>query len=193
MRKVLKLNRGWIPVDTCDPENAFKLLVKGNALALDDDLVQYTFDEWIVNKCKNTTSIDENMNTVSLEIPLMPIIVLKYYEKLNRVTVSPTKENIWKRDGMQCGYCLKTLNLNEVTRDHIHPKSKDGDNDWTNIISSCSQCNTKKADIELRHLPEMELKLRATRPNPTSVLYRMKPDEVQNMPEIWKKFFVEFK
>ena len=36
-----------------------------------------------------------------------------------------------------------------LTRDHLVPISRGGSNDWTNVVTACSPCNTRKAN----HLP----------------------------------------
>jgi hypothetical protein len=37
-----------------------------------------------------------------------------------------------------------------LTRDHLVPLSRGGTNDWTNVITACSPCNTRKGN----RLPE---------------------------------------
>lgn len=65
----------------------------------------------------------------------------------------PTKSMIYLRDGNKCQYCSSTKNL---TIDHVIPKSRGGTDDWSNLVISCSSCNTKKAN---RHLEQTGMKL----------------------------------
>ena len=37
-----------------------------------------------------------------------------------------------------------------LTRDHLLPLSRGGTNDWTNVVTACSSCNTRKGNA----LPE---------------------------------------
>ena len=53
----------------------------------------------------------------------------------------PTRNLIMKRDGYKCLYCGATENL---TIDHIHPSSRGGNNEWTNLATCCGSCNVKK-------------------------------------------------
>jgi len=39
----------------------------------------------------------------------------------------------------------------------------------------------------------MELSIEPFIPNRTSILYQLNAQEIENMPEFWKHFFVEFK
>lgn len=196
MNYVLELNNAWMPYAVTTSRNAFKLMVKGSAVAIAQDelgnYLTYTFDEWVEFKCDDD-NFDSTMNTVRLEIPVPQVIISKKCSRIPKIPVPLTLENIWKRDGGRCGYCLTKLKLGEATRDHIYPQSLGGMGDWTNLVTSCKACNNFKADTILDELPEMELQYEVKRPNPTSIIYHMKPDIIETMPEFWKHFFVEFK
>lgn len=56
---------------------------------------------------------------------------------------------IFMRDGCRCAYCGEYFNVDELTKDHITPKSQGGKNTWQNLISACKPCNSKKADRSL--------------------------------------------
>jgi 5-methylcytosine-specific restriction endonuclease McrA len=54
---------------------------------------------------------------------------------------------IYIRDGFTCAYC--GLNLNEsapqdVTLDHLTPRSQGGSNDATNLVTACRCCNSAR-------------------------------------------------
>ena len=68
----------------------------------------------------------------------------------------PTKSMIYLRDGYKCCYCGRTKNL---TLDHVLARSRGGEFSWTNIVTSCSSCNTKKAN---RPLEQTGMKLLKT-------------------------------
>lgn len=198
-KKVLTLNRALIPVDFKSPREAFRIACKGNAFFFDTNWMRYSLTEWIYEhmyKKNGGLALDEftdGMNTVKYEIPIPPVLVLEYYEQIIPRSINVTKENIWKRDGAACAYCRKPIKLNEVTLDHIFPKSKGGDKGWLNIVASCQKCNCKKSDELLHNIHDMELSIKPFIPNRTSILYSLNADEIENMPEFWKHFFVEFK
>ena len=64
----------------------------------------------------------------------------------------PTKElpfsrtNIFKRDKYTCQYCGKHLEKDELTIDHVFPKSRMGPDIWENLVTCCKECNQKKAN-----------------------------------------------
>lgn len=63
------------------------------------------------------------------------------YQKI--VDDKPTRNLIYKRDNYTCGYCGCKQNL---TIDHILPRSRGGEDTWENLVTSCSKCNTKKGN-----------------------------------------------
>jgi 5-methylcytosine-specific restriction endonuclease McrA len=65
-----------------------------------------------------------------------------------------TNTFLFARDGYRCQYCGRhqiQLKFREcLTRDHLVPLSRGGTNDWANVVSACSTCNTRKGN----RLPE---------------------------------------
>jgi len=69
---------------------------------------------------------------------------------MNRKTISKkTRFEVFKRDSFTCQYCGNSAPNVLLEVDHIKPVSKDGDNDITNLITSCWDCNRGKAAREL--------------------------------------------
>lgn len=60
-----------------------------------------------------------------------------------------TRFEIFKRDSFTCQYCGKSAPDVILHVDHIMPISKGGDDDITNLITSCESCNQGKKDILL--------------------------------------------
>jgi hypothetical protein len=56
---------------------------------------------------------------------------------------------VFKRDSFTCQYCGKSAPGVILEVDHIKPVSKDGDNEITNLITACKDCNAGKSDREL--------------------------------------------
>lgn len=56
---------------------------------------------------------------------------------------------VFKRDSFTCQYCGQSAPQVILEVDHIIPVSKGGDNDLTNLITSCRDCNRGKSNIEL--------------------------------------------
>ena len=71
-----------------------------------------------------------------------------------------TNKTLFRRDHNLCAYCNTTYPSYKLTRDHIHPTSKGGRNNWMNVVTSCSPCNKIKDDnmlvdtsMELSYIP----------------------------------------
>ena len=46
-----------------------------------------------------------------------------------------------------CPYCLKQVPWNQLSIDHIQPKSRDGLSASTNLVWTCRTCNQMKGDL----------------------------------------------
>lgn len=68
----------------------------------------------------------------------------------NRVPL--TNRTLFRRDQQVCGYCGEKFGSKELTRDHIHPVSKGGPNNWMNVVTACAPCNKRKSDLLLDNI-----------------------------------------
>lgn len=68
--------------------------------------------------------------------------------KLGRVVL--TNKTLFGRDRHVCAYCAGTFTSNLLSRDHIVPVSKGGENKWTNVVTACRSCNSRKSDKTLK-------------------------------------------
>tara|TARA_B100000029_G_C17381363_1_gene889857 strand:- start:372 stop:971 length:600 start_codon:yes stop_codon:yes gene_type:complete len=92
----------------------------------------------------------------SLEFKLPSVISLKDYIPLPD-KVAFTRFNVFLRDKFICQYCIKSFRVEELTFDHVIPRSKGGKTIWENVVTSCRICNTLKGN---RTLKKMGLKLK---------------------------------
>ncbi len=76
-----------------------------------------------------------------------------------------SNRTLFRRDSNMCAYCGRLFSFDNLTRDHIMPKSRGGLDVWTNIVSCCSKCNRFKgnktpeeANLELLFLPYVPVK-----------------------------------
>jgi hypothetical protein len=73
-------------------------------------------------------------------------VVLKKYVRLPDRMYRPNRRNIFLRDNYTCAYCQRQLIAEELSIDHILPKSRGGKETWENLITSCKMCNCAKGD-----------------------------------------------
>lgn len=56
-----------------------------------------------------------------------------------------SRASVYARDNYKCGYCGIKCKAEQLTYDHVIPRSQGGQTNWTNITSCCYACNAKKA------------------------------------------------
>lgn len=54
-------------------------------------------------------------------------------------------QTMYKDQNGLCAYCESSLNLRYEV-DHMHPVSRGGSNDWTNLALTCQNCNRRKSN-----------------------------------------------
>jgi len=145
MSDTLVLNKSYIPVHIATWQKVMGLLYKDHAHALDDDYIVYSFDDWVKNTYKFGKRY-RRIKTVRYEVAVPDIIVLTKYNRLPIQEVKFTRQSIYQRDKNTCQYCGKKFKREELTRDHVIPKSQGGKNTWNNLVTACTDCNAKKAN-----------------------------------------------
>ena len=86
-----------------------------------------------------------------IELPFPTVIrLVRFVHVPHRFRRQVTNTFLFARDEYTCQYCgrhrgqLKGRQF--LTRDHILPLSRGGDNTWQNLVASCSPCNNRKGD-----------------------------------------------
>lgn len=104
------------------------------------------------------------------------------------ITVS--RRNVMLRDRNECQYCGTGQNL---TIDHVIPKSKGGTWDWMNLVTACNVCNGKKGEKSLKQL-KWKLRSQPRVPNPYELGVLLGMDlNVQMPPKEWTDYLFELK
>jgi 5-methylcytosine-specific restriction endonuclease McrA len=86
-----------------------------------------------------------------LTLPRPAVIrLVRFIHVPRRFRRQVTNTFLFARDRYRCQYCGRTaadLRPREsLTRDHLVPLSRGGTNDWTNVVTACSPCNTRKGN-----------------------------------------------
>jgi len=58
--------------------------------------------------------------------------------------VALNRRNIMRRDRFHCQYC--GANSDDLTTDHVIPRSLGGDESWENLVTACTKCNNRKGN-----------------------------------------------
>lgn len=85
--------------------------------------------------------------------PIPAVMKVYKYFKLHNKRVNFSRKNLFIRDNYTCQYCGDKKDINQLTYDHVIPKSnfKNTNNGnsptcWTNIVTACVSCNRKKSN-----------------------------------------------
>lgn len=81
----------------------------------------------------------------SMNMKLPSVISLKEYVSPARRPAF-TRFNVFLRDRFNCQYCGQKFPTNELTFDHVIPRSRGGRTEWENIVTACTSCNLKKGN-----------------------------------------------
>ena len=89
------------------------------------------------------------MTGLMSSITTAPIIAIKGKAAASKragKAPSLTNENLFRRDGHICGYCALHFKEDDLSRDHVVPRSRGGLDRWTNVVTACNRCNHVKDD-----------------------------------------------
>ena len=135
MGKVLVLNASYEPLNITSWRRAVVLLIKGKA-----------------------ERVEFNNTQLYLDFPLPTVIRLRHYVRVPYKEIPLTRRNILHRDSHTCQYCGYAGD--DLTLDHVIPRSRGGGDTWENIVTACVRCNVRKgsrtpneAHMNLRHNP----------------------------------------
>ncbi len=145
-QNVLVLNQDYQAIAICSVERAFVLVYLRKA-------------ELVLSR------EDRKVRSISRSFPFPSIIRLYRYVHIPYRKVALSRANIFKRDGNQCVYCGTK---NDLTVDHVIPRSMGGKDTWENLVTACQTCNTRKGN----RTPEM-CGMRFLRPpfRPSYIMY----------------------
>ena len=88
-----------------------------------------------------------------------PIIAIKGESAAAKRMNKPpalTNRELFRRDHFMCAYCGKIFKDTHLTRDHIVPRSRGGEDRWMNVVTACDTCNHRK-DAQLLQECGMQL------------------------------------
>lgn len=99
---------------------------------LDKIIVLDTYKDWHVHSAH-----------ITFEVPALAV-TKEYFNFEKRIPCS--KKNVFLRDLYKCQYCFDIFPGSELTWDHVLPRDHGGTTCWTNVVTSCKECNHTKGN-----------------------------------------------
>lgn len=147
---VLVLNRFYVAVHVVNARRGLALLYRDHAEVVhleDDQFANYDFESWrILNELQVNLKrpYEDWVRAVNFEFQVPRILRLLRYDRIPRQTLRFNRRNLFARDGYRCQYCRKSFAANQLSMDHVMPRSRGGETSWQNVVCCCLRCNVKK-------------------------------------------------
>ena len=110
---------------------------------------QETVKAVFLNRVYVVSEYERKVRSPSREMALPSVISLKAYVSMARRPAF-TRFNVFLRDRFTCQYCGAARPVEDLTFDHVVPRSRGGQTVWTNVVAACAPCNLRKG----HRLPE---------------------------------------
>jgi 5-methylcytosine-specific restriction endonuclease McrA len=139
---VLVINRNFQAVRITTARRAMRLIFTGSARVLTDEGELLGFGEWLSLPVR--AGQDDGIGIIDGALRVPRIIHLVRYGRMRRPTVRLTRRNLMLRDSYTCQYCSRRHPVRELDIDHVQPRSRGGEDSWTNLVTACQACNRRK-------------------------------------------------
>jgi 5-methylcytosine-specific restriction endonuclease McrA len=153
-QSVLVLNRHWSAVHITTARRALILLYGDHAKVVTEDFATHNFESW--RDLSRFVDTAKRICTPTFQIGIPEVIMLTQFNKFPPRQVKFSRRNIYVRDNYTCQYCGCVPPKDELTIDHVIPRSRGGKSTWENVVLACMKCNTRKGN---RLLSESNIKL----------------------------------
>ncbi len=95
-----------------------------------------------LDRVEVVSNYDQMVRSPSFEMPLPSVVALKHFVAQDRHPAF-TRFNLFLRDAFSCQYCGAGEDL---TFDHVIPRSRGGRTTWENVVTACGPCNLRKGN-----------------------------------------------
>lgn len=163
MGKVLVLNASYEPLNITSWRRAVNLLLKDKA-----------------------EQVEHNGKLIYANFHLPSVIRLRQYVNVPYKQIPLTRKNLLHRDGHTCQYCGHAGD--DLTLDHVLPKSRGGTDTWDNMVTACVRCNVHKGN-RTPNEAHMPLKQKPRRPY-SSLYFEVTKHLRSGLHQEWRKYVI---
>jgi 5-methylcytosine-specific restriction endonuclease McrA len=141
----LVLNKSWSVVNVVPVRHALTLVCRNVARIIAPETFEtHDFSSWARQAFRLEHELTIRMVCGSIRIP--EVIVLVGYDRAPQRHVPFTRRNLYRRDQYTCQYCGQKPGSENLSIDHIVPRSLGGRTTWTNCVLACIRCNIRKSN-----------------------------------------------
>ncbi len=138
----------------------------------------------VLDKVEALAHYDRNINTARRSLRLPAVVRLNRRVPWRRPRIRFNRRAVFARDNHTCQYCGARGTSRELTFDHVVPRSRGGQTNWTNIVTCCVPCNQIKGD---RTPEEADMALRV-KPFTPYWLPENNSERVAATSELWEPY-----
>jgi 5-methylcytosine-specific restriction endonuclease McrA len=131
-------------------------------------------------------SKDRTIQSASGPWPMPSVVRVLSQFKRDRIRVKFSRLNIYARDKFTCQFCGVRFASEDLTFDHVIPRSRGGKTTWENIVTACVNCNKAKAD---RTPAEAKMRLLKQPRKPAYLPAMTVKMDTQRIPNEWKPYW----
>jgi len=163
--QTLVLSQGYAPVKVVPWQRAMTLLFLGKVEVIEE--------------------YDEEVHSVHIVFKMPAVVRLLSAFKRHKKPTKFSRINIYGRDKYRCQYCGERVSLSNGTYDHVTPRSQGGTTVWSNIVTCCEPCNSRKAN---RTPEQAGMRLRNKPIQPKAVPIQMFTIRSTEAPDAWREY-----
>src|SRR5262245_1980371 len=115
----------YFPLSTMDWQTAVKNVYEGNLSVV--------------------AEYDDVVRSPSRTMRIPSVVAMRDYVPIPK-RVAFTRFNVFLRDRFNCQCCGVRFAADQLTFDHVRPRSAGGVTEWRNVVSACDPCNLRKAN-----------------------------------------------
>ena len=140
---------------------------------------------FFLGKCEVLEEYDQNIKTTGFVIKIPAVVRLVNAIRRHKKPVKFSRINIYGRDRYTCQYCGTKHSINDLTYDHVVPRSQGGKTTWVNIATCCETCNRRKAN---RTPAQAGMKLLKEPVQPTATPVLVVTVSRESVPDAWRDY-----
>jgi 5-methylcytosine-specific restriction endonuclease McrA len=161
--RTLVLDQGYLPVNVVSWQRAMSYIARDRAAVLEE------YDALVHN---------------GVQMPAVVRLSRPVARHTQRVKFS--RANVLARDRWRCQYCGQRFRGDELTYEHVVPRSQGGQTTWENIVMACVDCNRRKGN---RTPAQAEMKLLRPPARPSWVPRYNRRLQTREVPVEWREYW----